>query len=199
MTNFEKIKDTINKNHGFITTKQIKDNNIALWALTEYIEKYKLNRVCQGFYATNDWFEDNYYIFQYKYPKYIFSYQCALYLNELTDRIPFQIEVTRMPGYNPRSTKGDEIIHTVTKDIYNLGIIEKETMFGNKVKAYDAERTICDIIKDRDNQDVEIFTKAIQWYNKSETRNLNKLMEYAGIMGIEKKTSEIFEVIAYED
>ncbi len=36
-------------------------------------------------------------------------------------------------------------------------------MFGNKVKAYDKERTICDFIKRREKYDGETFVKAFFW------------------------------------
>ena len=71
-------------------------------------------------------------------------------------------------------------------------------MFGNTIKVYDEERTICDVIKYRDKYDAETFIKAIKLYVKK-TNNQLKLFKYARAMGIEKKVFEIMEVIVNEN
>jgi len=38
-------------------------------------------------------------------------------------------------------------------ELYEIGITEMKTPYGNKVKVYDLERTICDIIKNRKRLD----------------------------------------------
>ena len=67
--------------------------------------------------------------------------------------------------------------------------------FGMKIKVYDIERTICDIIKNKKKMDSEIFAKALKDYAKSKNKNLSKLAKYAKIMKIEKKVNEYMEVL----
>ena len=67
--------------------------------------------------------------------------------------------------------------------------------FGMKIKVYDIERTICDIIKNKNKVDGEIFSKALKEYARSKNKNLSKLTKYAKIMKIEKKVSEYMEVL----
>ncbi len=38
----------------------------------------------------------------------------------------------------------------------------KKTTFGNDIKTYAMERTICDIIRDRNNQDVAVVSEALK-------------------------------------
>lgn len=64
-----------------------------------------------------------------------------------------------------------------------------------KIKVYDKERTICDIVKNRNNMDMEIFSKALKNYVKSSNKNLRKLMKYAKELKIEKKMKEYMEMI----
>lgn len=71
-------------------------------------------------------------------------------------------------------------------------------MFGNKVKVYDKERTICDLIKYRDKYDGETFIKAIKAYINGKYDQI-KLFQYARIMKIEKKVFEIMEIILNEN
>ena len=67
--------------------------------------------------------------------------------------------------------------------------------FGMQIWVYDVERTICDIIKNKNKIDAEIFSKALKNYIASKKKNINRLMKYARIMNIEKKVLEYMEVL----
>ena len=69
---------------------------------------------------------------------------------------------------------------------------------SNLVIVYDMERTICDITRDRKNQDPEIFSKAWNYYLKKDSKDIWKLRKYANIFGISKQIEDILEVIVYE-
>ena len=139
---------------------------------------------------------DDYYVLQRRYPKYIFAGLSALYLLGLTDKIPTDIEVSAPQNYHPfRDKTSSLIIHKLSNtSIYEIGIKEVRTMFGNIVKTYDEERTICDVIKYRDKYDSETFIKAIKIYIKNHN-NQSKLFKYAKELGIEKKVYEVMEVV----
>ena len=197
ITNYSKIKSIIKTNGGYITREDIDMANIPSWFLSDFVKKNKLIKVAPGFYASESYILDEYFILQRRFQKYIFSGVSALYLHKLTDRTPDFIDVTAPQGYNPTRSRIDSlIIHKISnEDLYKLGITEAETMFGNTVKVYDEERTICDVIKHRGKYDAETFIKAIKLYIKK-TNNQLKLFKYARAMGIEKKVFEIMEVIA---
>lgn len=42
-----------------------------------------------------------------------------------------------------------------------MGLVEKKTIFGNTVRCYDPERTICDILCSRSRMDEETVIAAI--------------------------------------
>ena len=44
---------------------------------------------------------DEYYLFQLKYPKIVFSYNTALYFYEMTERTPIKMDVSISTDYNP--------------------------------------------------------------------------------------------------
>lgn len=199
-TNHSKLKEIFANNGGYITRKDIDEAGIPSWFLSDFVRKHHLIKVSPGCYADDNYLADDYYILQKRYPKYIFSGMSALYLLHMTDKIPADIEVVAPQGYNPSRHKIDNLqIRKISdKDIYNLGIIEVENMFGNLVRVYDEERTICDLIKYRNKYDGETFIKALKTY-KRKSNNQIKLFKYAKIMGIEKKVYEIMEVINNED
>ena len=199
-TNYSKIKSIFEKNGGYITRSDIDNANIPSWFLSDFVKKYNLNKIAPGFYADDNYVPDDYYIIQRRYPKYIYSGLSALYLLGLTDKIPTDIEVTAPQGYNPNRKRIDSLsIHKISDaNIYKLGIKETKTLFGNIVKTYDAERTICDFIKNRDKYESEVVIKAIRLYVKT-INNQSKLFKYARALNIEKKVFEIMEVITNEN
>ena len=200
ITNYSKIESIIKTNGGYITRKDIDKANIPSWFLSDYVKKNKLIKIAPGFYANESYIPDEYFILQRRFPKYVFSGISALYLHKLTDRTPDYLDATAPQGYNPTRNRIDSlIIHKISSEkLYKLGITETETMFGNTIKVYDEERTICDVIKYRDKYDAETFIKAIKLYIKK-TNNQFKLFKYARAMGIEKTVFEIIEVIVKEN
>ena len=200
ITNYSKIESIIKTNGGYITREDIDKANIPSWFLSDYVKKNKLIKVAPGFYATESYIPDEHFILQRRFPKYVFSGMSALYFHELADRTPDYIDVTAPQGYNPTRNRIDSlIVHKISSEkLYKLGITEAKTMFGNTIKVYDEERTICDVIKYRDKYDAETFIKAIKLYVKK-TNNQLKLFKYARAMGIEKKVFEIIEVIVNEN
>ncbi len=199
-TNYEAIKKILEKNYGFVTRKEIDEENIPSWFLTDFVKKNGLNKIAPGFYASDEYAADDYFILQRRYPKYVFSGMSALYLHRLTDKIPEDIFVCCPQGYHPSRKAIPSLVVTQisNQDLYLLGIMEVETMFGNSVKVYDRERSICDLIKRREKYDGETFVKAIRAY-LNDSPDQSKLFRYAKEMKIENKVFEIVEVIANEN
>lgn len=199
-TNSSKLAKILKNNGGFITRKQVDAEKIPSWFLTDFVRKEKLEKISAGFYAQDNWMQDDFLVFQYKYPKFIFSFDSALYLLNLTDKLPQKFEVTGPKNYRPFSPKKNlAVIHTESKkEIYELGIAEIETNLGNKIRSYNAEKTICDLISRSDKIDSETYTKALHNYAKSRSRNPSNLFEYAKLMGNEKKVYETMLVVLNE-
>ncbi len=199
-TNVSKLGNILRSNGGYITRRQVDQNEIQSWFLTDFVRKERLEKLAAGFYAKPDWIPDDFLVFQYKYPKFIFSYESALYLLNLADSLPQTFEEKKKKNYRPFSPKENiAVIHTdYKKEIYELGIAEVETNLGNKVLAYNAEKTICDLIRRSERIDSEIYTKALYNYSKMKCRNPSQLIEYAKIMGIQKKVYDTMMVVLNE-
>ena len=93
----------------------------------------------------------------------------------------FDITVTKK--YNNPKLKKHNVFYVDDK-FYNVGITEVETPQGNKVKAYDIERCICDIIRSKKRMDFEHVKYAIKEYLKRKDNDLIKLSKYAEMFGI---------------
>lgn len=91
--------------------------------------------------------EDNYYVFSLSMSNAIFSHMTALYFHGLFIKAPNEkYDITVKRAYNNHKLRSHEFFY-VSDNVYELGITEVETVMGNKVKAYDIERCICDIIR----------------------------------------------------
>ena len=198
--NYKKIEKIFKLNGNYITRKDVDEANITSWFLSDFVKKNKLDKIAPGVYADDSFIADEYFLLQKRFPKFIFSGMSALYLNGLTDKIVTSIEVTAPQGYNPTRNKLDEVrIHRISNpENYSLGIVNLKTIYGNDVNVYDAERTICDIVKNRNKYDSETFIKAIKWYVKR-INNQFKLFNYAKILKVEKELFEIMEILFGED
>ena len=191
----KQIEIHLKKSGGIITSAYCRENNIPTVYLSRLAKEGKLFRVQKGIYITKDGDYDEYYFFQYQYGKAIFSYETALFLLGVTDKIPWRIDVTVYNGYKFNEKQDTLNINYVKKSIYNLGIIQKKTMFGNTVNVYSYERILCDFISNKEKMDVEVYAKLIRSYSKYKDKDIHSLYEIARKMGIEDKVKEVMEVV----
>mgnify|MGYP000736064293 FL=1 len=70
-----------------------------------------------------------------------------------------------------------------------------KNQFGHEIPIYDLERTICDLIRSRNNFEIQDFTMALKAYVKSKDKDLNQLMTYAKAFRIEKLVRQYLEVL----
>ncbi|EIN15138.1 Abortive infection protein AbiGI [Mycoplasmopsis agalactiae 14628] len=191
---YNAICQLLHENDGVITYKQLKEHNIPTIYLTRIIRNGILTRKTKGIYILSNGHYDEYYFLSKNYNSLVFSHYSALYLNNIIDIFPHQIDVTVYSGYNAKGIKKYANVYYCDRNIHSIGLSEVKTIFGNKVKVYDFERTICDFVKLRKKTDSEIFSKLISTYTKYENKNFKKLYEYAYKLGIHKKILEIFEL-----
>ena len=193
---YDKILKIVEKNNGYVTTKEVVENGINKTFLTNMVRNGTLVRISRGYYGLPNYIEDEYYKVASKSKNARFSMATALYLHNLSDRTPLVFNVTLPFGYSGVLQKEKNVIlNFVKRELLDLGVIEMTSPFGMKIKVYDVERTICDIIKNKNKMDAEIFSKALKDYAKSKNKNLSKLTKYARAMNIEKKVSEYMEVL----
>lgn len=193
---YGKILKIVEKNNGYVTTKEVVANGINKTFLTNMVKNGTLVRISRGYYGLPNYIEDEYYKIASKSKNARFSMATALYLHNLSDRTPLVYNITLPFGYSGVLQKEKKVIlNFVKRELLDLGVIEMTSPFGMKIKVYDIERTICDIIKNKNKIDAEIFSKALKDYAKSKNKNLSKLTKYARAMNIEKKVSEYMEVL----
>jgi len=95
----------------------------------------------------------------------------------------------------PSTLKGQCKCYYVRPQLHSLGITEKKTTFGNTVRCYDPERTICDILRSRSRMDEETVIAAIKLYGDYKDKNLHNLGIYAETFKVSRKVRQYMEVL----
>ncbi len=185
------MKQIMEANNGMLSTRMIEPLNISRQYLSIMENNKDIERISRGIYLSPNAFEDSYFSFQQKYKKAIFSHMNALYFYGMTEEFPYNYTVTVPQSYHVDTVNEKCNVFYVSDDIYEIGVVELETPNGNKVRAYDKERCICDIIRSKERMDFEQVKKTIKQYIKSNDKNIVKLSDYAKKMGVSEKVMEM--------
>ena len=190
MSNKEKVIKLLNKNNGYFTTSDFLNLGLSKTTLKNYLNEGIVEKVCNGIYIDPKLLEDELYVIQLKYPFAVASYESALDILGLLNNIPSNINITIPRG---KTVRANCEVHYVPENKYNVGITYAVNNFGNKIKIYNVERCICDML--RQDNDLEQQNRTLNYYFSSESKNIERLLEYAKIFNIYEKVNTIVEVM----
>ena len=188
----------IKENNGIITTKEALNLGIHKDVLKELTVKEELKKIANGLYVLPNESIDEYLYFSYRIPKGIFSHETAAYLQGLSTRMPLVYVMTVKIGDNVsrvKSAKDNIVFKYAKKNYYDIGETSIISPFGREILVYDKERTILDIIKDKDRIDAQVFSEAMKFYFAGKEKNLLKLSKYAIKMNMEQALKRYTEVL----
>ena len=140
--------------------------------------------------------EDGLFSFQARYKSSIYSHETALYLHDLTDRTPLFYSISVPSGYHSAALKksGCKVFY-VNRNLFDLGVISMNSPHGNEIRVTDLERTICDVVRSRNQMDVQLVYEALKRYVRKSERNIDLLYSYAKRFRIQKVVREYLEVL----
>lgn len=196
MSKEEQILNLIKMNNGLITSKEIYKYGINRMFLTRLVKSGKLERVKKGLYVLPNTWGDEYFNLIYGINA-IYSYDTALYFLGLCETVPSIYHITVCRGYNGKLNHVDNVkLHFVKKEVFELGKIEIKSPQGQIITCYNAERCICDLLKNKDKEDLETVKYAITEYlQDKQNRDLPKLVEYSKKLNIEDEVNRYLEVL----
>ena len=192
----QEIYEEIKRNNNMITTAQVLALGYSKTLLTKYVKEGLLERSRHGVYILSDSVHDDMYTLGLRSKRIIFSHDTALFLNDLSERTPFVHSVT-IPSNTaiPASIKDECNCYYVKQELHHVGLTEKKTTFGNTVKCYNPERTICDMLRSRSRLDEETVISAIKNYASYKDKDLNILAVYAKLFRVSKELKRYMEVL----
>lgn len=192
----DKLDELLDKSSGILTASAAARSGIPKDAFYRYVRNRGLEKNSHGVYVVKDAFLDELALLQVRFPKAVFSHDTALFLHGMSEREPIPLSVSVGSGYNSPSLKEQGVhIYYVKAEWHSLGVCEVTTPEGNEVRAYDKERTICDLIRKRRSLDVAEFNHAVKSYISSRDKNLARLSEYARTMNMESRVWDAIGVL----
>ena len=190
------ILEALSNNNNMVTTSQVLELGFSKQTLIKYVKAGLLERVRQGVYILPDAVHDDMYTLMLRSEKIIFSHESALFLHGLSDRTPF-IHTITMPSNKavPGSIRDECICFYIKPAWHKIGLTEKADTFGNIVRCYDIERTICDFLRTRNRCNEETVISTIKNYAASDKKDLNRLSAYAEIFRVNEELRKYLEVL----
>lgn len=192
----EEIINMAKQNNGIVTNAMIVDAGYSRGSLKYLSDKGRLEKTVRGVYILPEIWGDEFVDLQSRFKRGIYSHDTALFLWDLTDRTPNYFYMTFPMNYNTTKPKKENIrCKQVKNELYDLGICVLKTPGGNEVKAYNMERTLCDILRFNSQTDIQIVTNAFKQYAVRADKNIPLLSEYSKIFKVESKLRNYLEVL----
>ena len=196
MTSAEKLHKLLQKNNGYLKTSDAVAAGVSRTVLGDFVRKYGLERVAHGLYMSQDAWEDELYVIQVRYPEAVFSHETALYLLKLANREPSPFSVTLKTGTSSAVLSKQGIkVYKVKEELFGEDIVEVRSPSGHTVRAYNVERTICDLFRSRRNIEIQDLQEGIKAYIRQREKNIPLLMRYAKAFSVEKIVRQYLEVL----
>lgn len=190
------LERLIEENNGYLLTSMAIEKDITKPFLSRYVKEMGMEKVARGVYITDDVWPDELFVMQVRSSAVIFSGETALFLHGLLDREYSEISVTVPTGYNASHLKTNNVqVRYAPKETYELGVCEVVSSSGNRVRVYDKERSICNLIMDRNKIEVQNFQTAMKEYMSLKDKKISRLVEYAEKLGIGDEVMKYVEVL----
>lgn len=192
----ERIREIIKSQNGSLYTSDLSKLGIPRTYLSILLKRGEIQKVSRAVYASPYSIVDEMANIQTRFKAAIFSHETALYFLGLTDRTPLNYSVTVPSSYNATSLKASGAkVYFIKSELYLLGAITVNSPHGNDLCTFNLERTICDVIRNRNQMDVQFVNEALKKYIKHKDRNIDQLYYFAEKFRVQKIIRNTIEVL----
>lgn len=196
MASLDLLNQLIEKDNGYLITSKALEYGITKPSIAAFVKKYNLEKVAHGIYITEDVWPDELFILQMRNKAIIYTGETALYAHGFTDREYNDICFAVPTGYNATHIKVEnKEVHYENKNVYGLGVCEINSSSGNKIRLYNPERCICEMIINRKKYEVQVFQTAMKEYMSMKKKDLSKLVGYAETFDARDEVMKYVEVM----
>ena len=191
------IENVFAKYNFIMTTAQLKEEGFYHADIVSLLDDDVIEKVKRGYYhyLQND-SGSEILIINKLFPDAVLCMETALFYYGYTDRNPAEWNFAIAKMVSKGRTKIDSPFITayrVEPSVLVLGET-KGIIDGEPVRIYDIDRTICDVLRNMNKMDKEIFNKAIQRYVNDVQKNIPNLMKYAKKLRVQKKVKDLIGV-----
>lgn len=180
-----------------MTAAQLNAEKLYYRDIQRMLEEGLIEKVRRGYYR---WIEDSgnseVVIINSLFPDAVLCMETALFYYRYSDRNPAEWNIAIDKNTSRQRIKIDYPFvkaYRVEPGLLPIGET-KGKIDSTEVRIYDRDRTICDVLRNMNKIDKEIFNKAIQGYVKDQKKNIPNLMEYAKVLRVQKRVKELIGV-----
>ena len=192
------ILGDIFKDYDYVmTTAQLSAVKLYYRDIQRMLNEGLIEKIKRGYYH---WIEsygkDEIVIINRLFPDGVLCMDTALFYYKYSDRNPAEWHITIDKNTSRQRTQIEYPLikaYRVESELLPLGKTEGK-IDSQKVRIYDRDRTICDVMRNMNKMDKEIFSTAIQGYVKDPKKNISNLMQYAKALRVQKRVKDIIEV-----
>ncbi len=197
----EKLINAVRKifsEHDYImTTAQLDSYRIYYADIQQLLNEGYIEKIKRAYYHWAETYgEQEVKIINRLFPDAVLCMETALFFYQYSDRNPAEWNITIDKNVSRSRTNIDYPFvkaYRVEPDLVPLGETKGSINFVD-VRIYDRDRTICDVLRNMNKMDKEIFNKAIQGYVKDQKKNIPNLMEYAKVLRLQKRVKDLIGV-----
>jgi len=192
----QRIRKILKENSGILYTSDLTVHGIPRTYLSILEKRGEIQRESRGVYSVVNALVDEMQIIQIRAKTAVFSHETALYLLGLTDRTPLFYSVTVPSGYNATSLKNSGVkVYFVHRARFLLGLVTVKSPHGNDIRTFNLERTVCDLLRSRNQLDFQLVSEALKKYVKHQDRAIDLLYSYATQFRLQKVVRNFIEVL----
>lgn len=191
------VRKIFSKHDNIMTTAQLDSFRIYYADIQQLLNEGFIEKIKRGYYHWAEAYgEQEIKIINRLFPDAVLCMETALFYYQYSDRNPAEWNITIDKNVSRSRTNIDYPFvkaFRVEPDLVSLGETKGSINFVD-VRIYDRDRTICDVLRNMNKMDKEIFNKAIQGYVKDPKKNIPNLMEYAKVLRMQKCVKELIGV-----
>lgn len=193
-----KILRDIFRQHNFVmTTAELKSVRLYYADIQRLMEEGLIEKVKRGYYHWIDEFNGSeVVIINRLFSDAVLCMETALFYYRYSDRNPAEWNLAIDKNVSRQRTKIDYPFikaYRIEPSLLPIGELKGEIDYI-EVRIYDRDRTICDVLRNMNKMDKEIFNKAIQNYVKDPKKNIPNLMRYAKELRVLKRVKDLIGV-----
>ena len=193
-----RILGKIFSNYGYVmTTAQLTAEKLFYRDIQRMLDQGLIEKVRRGYYHwVNDYGASEVIMVKRLFPDAVLCMETALFYYEYSYRTPAEWNIAIDKNASRQRFKIDYPpirAYRVEPDFLALGEAKGKIDFQD-VRIYDRDRTICDVLRNMNRMDREIFSRAIQRYVNDPKKNIPNPMRYAKILRVQKKVKDLIGV-----
>lgn len=183
------------KHGGVANASELLEEGITYYQLQELLDSGQVIKLKRGLYRWTDVPVPEMVEVSYIVKKGMFCLFSAAAYHDLSTFVPPEYHVAVPKKYKVVLPEYPPIRLYYWEDAaYKTGITNVEVE-GEMVEMYDAEKTVCDMVRYEKKVGMETMKEVLNTYLRRKARNIHKLLEYASVLNIKEEVNKLVTLL----